>query len=56
MGRTWVIQCKHRAAGDRGSAVGTLDLQRVNGTARQLSSAHSRAQVRSAVMVESSSP
>ncbi|WP_323145231.1 restriction endonuclease [Streptomyces anulatus] len=36
MGRTWVIQCKHRAAGDRGSAVRTPDLQRVNGTARQL--------------------
>ncbi|MFJ6614915.1 restriction endonuclease [Streptomyces sp. NPDC091289] len=36
MGRTWVIQCKHRAAGDGGSAVGTPDLQRVNGTARQL--------------------
>lgn len=36
MGRTWVIQCKHRKAGDRGSAVGTPDLQRVNGCARQL--------------------
>ncbi|MER5358393.1 restriction endonuclease [Streptomyces sp. NPDC002785] len=36
MGRTWVIQCKHRKAGDQGSAVGTPDLQRVNGTARQL--------------------
>ncbi|WP_393053067.1 restriction endonuclease [Streptomyces sp. LN549] len=35
-GRTWVIQCKHRRDGDRGSAVGTPDLQRVNGTARQL--------------------
>ncbi|THA77213.1 restriction endonuclease [Streptomyces sp. A0642] len=35
-GRTWVIQCKHRKAGDRGSAVGTPDLQRVNGTARQI--------------------
>ncbi|WP_406290615.1 restriction endonuclease [Streptomyces sp. NBC_00209] len=35
-GRTWVIQCKHRRAGDRGSAVGTPDLQRVNGTARQI--------------------
>ncbi|WP_411119796.1 restriction endonuclease [Streptomyces sp. 058-1L] len=35
-GRSWVIQCKHRAAGDRRSAVGTPDLQRVNGTARQL--------------------
>lgn len=39
MGRTWVIQWKHRAAGDRGSAVGTPDPQRVNGTARQLSGA-----------------
>ncbi|MCX4682007.1 restriction endonuclease [Streptomyces sp. NBC_01433] len=36
MGRAWVIQCKHRRDGDRGSAVGTPDLQRVNGTARQL--------------------
>lgn len=36
LGRTWVIQCKHRKDGDRGSAVGTPDLQRVNGTARQL--------------------
>ncbi|MER6023610.1 restriction endonuclease, partial [Streptomyces anulatus] len=36
LGRTWVIQAKHRKAGDRGSAVGTPDLQRVNGTARQL--------------------
>ncbi|MEU8629574.1 restriction endonuclease [Streptomyces sp. NPDC048669] len=36
MGRTWVIQCKHRKDGDRGSAVGTPDLQRVNGCARQL--------------------
>ncbi|MBK3558022.1 restriction endonuclease [Streptomyces sp. MBT56] len=35
-GRTWVIQCKHRRDGDRGSPVGTPDLQRVNGTARQL--------------------
>ncbi|MFZ4278288.1 restriction endonuclease [Streptomyces arboris] len=35
-GRTWVIQAKHRRDGDRGSAVGTPDLQRVNGTARQL--------------------
>ncbi|CAH9420190.1 putative membrane protein [Streptomyces globisporus] len=35
-GRTWVIQCKHRRDGDRGAAVGTPDLQRVNGTARQL--------------------
>ncbi|MEV1048736.1 restriction endonuclease [Streptomyces sp. NPDC049916] len=36
LGRTWVIQVKHRRDGDRGSAVGTPDLQRVNGTARQL--------------------
>ncbi|MET9805297.1 restriction endonuclease [Streptomyces halstedii] len=36
LGRAWVIQCKHRRDGDRGSAVGTPDLQRVNGTARQL--------------------
>ncbi|MFE8978548.1 restriction endonuclease [Streptomyces cyaneofuscatus] len=36
LGRTWVIQAKHRRDGDRGSAVGTPDLQRVNGTARQL--------------------
>ncbi|WP_334664583.1 restriction endonuclease [Streptomyces cyaneofuscatus] len=36
IGRTWVIQAKHRKDGDRGSAVGTPDLQRVNGTARQL--------------------
>ncbi|WP_425826764.1 restriction endonuclease [Streptomyces fractus] len=36
LGRKWVIQCKHRRSGVRGSAVGTPDLQRVNGTARQL--------------------
>ncbi|MFB8085984.1 restriction endonuclease [Streptomyces sp. NPDC055992] len=35
-GRAWVIQCKHRRAGDRGKAIGTPDLQRVNGTARQI--------------------
>ncbi|MGW6318784.1 restriction endonuclease [Streptomyces sp. NPDC055099] len=35
-GRKWVIQCKHRKAGAQGSPVGTPDLQRVNGTARQL--------------------
>ncbi|RVU19955.1 restriction endonuclease [Streptomyces antnestii] len=35
-GRRWVIQCKHRRDGDRGAAVGTPDLQRVNGTARPL--------------------
>ncbi|MFI6494715.1 restriction endonuclease [Streptomyces sp. NPDC050564] len=33
-GRRWVIQCKHRRNGDRGSAVGTPDLQVLNGTAR----------------------
>ncbi|MFJ6366436.1 restriction endonuclease [Streptomyces globisporus] len=36
LGRSWVIQVKHRKDGDRGAAVGTPDLQRVNGTARQL--------------------
>ncbi|MFD4130121.1 restriction endonuclease [Streptomyces globisporus] len=35
-GQLWVIRCKHRRDGDRGAAVGTPDLQRVNGTARQL--------------------
>ncbi|MFF7727000.1 restriction endonuclease [Streptomyces sp. NPDC008001] len=35
-GRRWVIQCKHRRDGDRGSAVGTPDLHVVAGTARQL--------------------
>ncbi|GAA3808424.1 restriction endonuclease [Streptomyces chiangmaiensis] len=35
-GRHWVIQCKHRRAGVRGSAVGTPDLQVLNGTARQV--------------------
>ena len=35
-GRRWVIQCKHRRAGLSGSAVGTPDLQVLNGTARQL--------------------
>ncbi|MEV6594569.1 restriction endonuclease [Streptomyces acidicola] len=33
-GRRWVIQCKHRRNGDRGSAVGSPDLQVLNGTAR----------------------
>ncbi|MEV5440570.1 restriction endonuclease [Streptomyces sp. NPDC052682] len=33
-GRRWVIQCKHRRSGARGSAVGTPDLQVLNGTAR----------------------
>ncbi|MFD7299144.1 restriction endonuclease [Streptomyces sp. NPDC059897] len=36
LGRKWVIQCKHRRNGAGGSSVGTPDLQRVNGTARQL--------------------
>ncbi|MFJ3439208.1 restriction endonuclease [Streptomyces cyaneofuscatus] len=36
LGRTWVIQTEHRKDGDRGSAVSSPDLQRVNGTARQL--------------------
>ncbi|WP_371789016.1 restriction endonuclease [Streptomyces albidoflavus] len=35
-GRVWVIQCKHRRNGTSGSAIGTPDLQRVNGTARPL--------------------
>ncbi|MGW0317867.1 restriction endonuclease [Streptomyces flavidovirens] len=35
-GRRWVIQCKHRRAGWAGSAVGTPDLQRLNGTGRQM--------------------
>lgn len=35
-GRRWVVQCKHRRDGDRGSAVGTPDLHVLNGTARQL--------------------
>ncbi|MET9452483.1 restriction endonuclease [Streptomyces cinerochromogenes] len=33
-GRRWVIQCKHRRNGDRGAAVGTPELQVLNGTAR----------------------
>ncbi|MGK5642763.1 restriction endonuclease [Streptomyces sp. URMC 126] len=33
-GRRWVVQCKHRRAGAAGSAVGTPDLQVLNGTAR----------------------
>ncbi|MEU5837658.1 restriction endonuclease [Streptomyces diacarni] len=33
-GRRWVIQCKHRRDGPAGSAIGTPDLQRLNGTAR----------------------
>ncbi|MFB9345996.1 restriction endonuclease [Streptomyces heliomycini] len=35
-GRRWVIQCKHRRAGAGGAAVGTPDLQVLNGTARQV--------------------
>ncbi|ASY36630.1 hypothetical protein CAC01_09980 [Streptomyces sp. CLI2509] len=35
-GRRWLVQCKHRKDGAAGPAVGTPDLQRVNGTARQL--------------------
>ncbi|MFI1869506.1 restriction endonuclease [Streptomyces jumonjinensis] len=35
-GRRWVIQCKHRRNGTAGSAVGTPDLQVLNGTARQV--------------------
>ncbi|MFE5484666.1 restriction endonuclease [Streptomyces sp. NPDC056527] len=33
-GRRWVIQCKHRRAGLAGSAVGTPELQVLNGTGR----------------------
>lgn len=39
-GRRWVIQCKHRRAGLSGSAVGTPDLQTLNGTARPVHRAH----------------
>ncbi|WP_331735868.1 restriction endonuclease [Streptomyces sp. NBC_00057] len=35
-GRRWVIQCKHRRKGLAGSAVGTPELQVLNGTARQV--------------------
>ncbi|AYV28900.1 Restriction endonuclease [Streptomyces sp. ADI95-16] len=35
-GRRWVIQCEHRKAGWQGSAVGTPDLQVLNGTGRQI--------------------
>ncbi|MFF7363611.1 restriction endonuclease [Streptomyces sp. NPDC008125] len=35
-GRRWVIQCKHQRSGLAGSAVGTPDLQVLNGTARQV--------------------
>lgn len=33
-GRRWVIQCKHRKNGDGGAAVGTPELQVLNGTGR----------------------
>ncbi|WP_017238383.1 restriction endonuclease [Streptomyces sp. SS] len=33
-GRRWVIQCKHRKAGLAGAAVGSPDLQVLNGTGR----------------------
>ncbi|MEE1943084.1 restriction endonuclease [Streptomyces sp. TRM 70361] len=33
-GRRWVIQCKHRSKGLAGAAVGTPDLQVLNGTGR----------------------
>ncbi|MFR9787217.1 restriction endonuclease [Streptomyces sp. MB22_4] len=33
-GRYWVIQCKHRRNGLRGSAIGTPELQTLNGTGR----------------------
>ncbi|MFF1399352.1 restriction endonuclease [Streptomyces sp. NPDC058287] len=34
LGRYWVIQCKHRKKGLDGSAVGTPELQTLNGTGR----------------------
>lgn len=34
LGRLWVIQCKHRRKGLDGSAVGTPELQTLNGTGR----------------------
>jgi restriction system protein len=33
-GRRWVIQCKHRRDGSQGAAVGTPELQVLNGTGR----------------------
>ncbi|MFH9016676.1 restriction endonuclease [Streptomyces sp. NPDC017943] len=33
-GRRWVIQCKHRRNGNQGAAVGTPELQVLNGTGR----------------------
>ncbi|MBO8191353.1 restriction endonuclease [Streptomyces oryzae] len=38
-GRRWVIQCKHRRDGLAGAAIGTPDLQRLNGTARPVHNA-----------------
>lgn len=35
-GRRWVIQCKHRKDGWSGKPVGSLDLQVLNGTGRQV--------------------
>ncbi|MFG2794281.1 restriction endonuclease [Streptomyces sp. NPDC048419] len=35
-GRRWVIRCKHRRHGDADAAVGTLDLQILNGTTRPM--------------------
>lgn len=34
LGRLWVIQCKHRRKGLDGAAVGTPELQTLNGTGR----------------------
>ncbi|MCX4768067.1 restriction endonuclease [Streptomyces sp. NBC_01275] len=34
LGRRWVIQCKHRRHGEHGAAVGTPELQALNGTGR----------------------
>ncbi|WP_425265111.1 restriction endonuclease [Streptomyces regalis] len=34
LGRRWVLRCKHRKNGERGAAVGTPDLQILNGTGR----------------------
>ncbi|MEW2558504.1 restriction endonuclease [Streptomyces griseorubiginosus] len=33
-GRRWVLQCKHRRHGEQGAAVGTPELQVLNGTGR----------------------
>jgi restriction system protein len=33
-GRRWVLQCKHRRHGERGAAIGTPELQVLNGTGR----------------------